>query len=55
MKRVTENAMVNSTLGFRVYCDCYNAKKKRNSQNCSVSSWREIEVLGYMYVVFHTT
>ena len=29
MKRVTENAIVNSTLGFRVYCDCYNAKKKK--------------------------
>ena len=29
MKRVTENAMFNCTLGFRVYCDCYNAKKNR--------------------------
>ena len=27
MKRVTENAMLNCTLGFRVYCDCYKAKK----------------------------
>ena len=27
MKRVIENAMVNCTLGFRVYCDCCKAKK----------------------------
>ena len=53
MKRVTENAMFNCTHGFRVYCDCYDAKKK--SPNCSVSSWREIDVLGYMYVFFQTT
>ena len=30
-------------------------QKKKNSPNSSVSSRREIEVLGYMYVVFHTT
>ena len=53
MKRVIENAMVNCTLGFRVYCDCCKAKKKL--PNGSASCWREIEVLGYMYVVFHTT
>ena len=29
--------------------------QKKNSPNSSVSSRREIEVLGYMYVVFHTT
>ena len=28
---------------------------KKKLPNSSASCWREIEVLGYMYVVFHTT